>query len=135
MSLYLELIPAIAAITSGLATAYSAYKLKNKVEAEKHFINKLSESKSTINENDLKYFKNLRNKIAHNIVVNDDEISKVTEILELYVKMLKDDERKYINEAMLQESIKGRLRYADKIISKIGIEASPEYNKQSQADA
>ncbi len=135
MSLYLELLPAIAAITSGLATAYSAYKLKSKVDAEKNFISTLSESKNTISEGDLKYFKNIRNKVAHNVKVDDNEISKVTEILEIYVQKLKEEDKRYINEAMLQESIKGRLRYADKIISKIGIVASPEYNKQSQADA
>ena len=132
MSLPLELLPAIAALTSSLAAAYSAYKLKNKVEAERHFVSQLSDSKKNLDEEQMQSLINIRNKLAHNIEIKENEISKVTEVLEQYVQMLKEEDKKYINEAILQESIKGRLRYADKIISKIGIE---EYSKQKQADA
>jgi len=135
MSVYLELIPAIAALTSVLATAYSAYKLKNKVDAEKHFVTKLQESRSSFEINDLNNLKNIRNKIVHNVEVNDADISKAIALLEMYVQQLNEVDKRFINEAVLQESLKGRLRYVDKIITKLGIEPEKEYNKQSQADA
>jgi len=135
MSIYLELIPAIAALTSALAAVYSGYNLKSKVEAENHFVSKLQESKDLIQEIELKNLKNIRNKIVHDIEVSDKDISKAVALLELYVEQLKENDKKYINEAVLQTSLKGRLRYIDKIITKLGIEADKEYNKKSQADA
>lgn len=135
MSIYLELIPAIAALTSGLAAVYSGYKLKSKVEAEKHFVSKLQESKNLILDIELKNLKNIRNKIVHDVEVSDEDISKAVELLERYVQKLKENDKNYINEAVLQESLKGRLRYINKIITKLGIEPDKEYNKQSQADA
>lgn len=135
MSINLELLPALAALTTAIATAYSVHKLKSKVDAEKNFINELYESKSKLQESELESLINLRNKIVHNVEIKDVELAKVTELLELFTQRLKENDKKYIDEAMLQESIKGRIRYADKIISKIGIEPTQEYNKQRQADA
>jgi hypothetical protein len=135
MSIYLELIPAIAAATSALAAAYSGYNLKSKVEAEKHFVSKLQESKDLLQEIELKNLQTIRNKIVHDVEVSDEDISKAVALLESYIVQMNENDKKYINEAVLQESLKGRLRYIDKIITKLGIEPDKEYNKQSKADA
>lgn len=132
MSLPLELFPAIAAIISGLALVFSVFKLKNKVGAEKHFVSQLSKAKSTLDEEKISLLISFRNKLIHGQEVKESEISEVTEFLERYVKMLREEDEKYIYEAILQESMKGRLRYADKIITKIGIE---KLNEGRQAAA
>lgn len=135
IGILIDLAPALAALTSGIAAAYSAYKLRSKVKAEKHFVNKLKESKSLLNKEEVNNLYSIRNKVLHNIHVESEDLSKAASLLEKYIIQLEEADKDYINQAVHQESLKGRLRYIDKIISKLDIEPSDEYNKERQADA
>jgi hypothetical protein len=96
-----------------LTTVLTLRTLSHKSKAEREYLSILKEQAST--------FQALRNRAMHDGVVTNEELMQIVASLDSASEALSTEHRKLVLTGLHQPSLRGRARYAAKLLNKAGI--------------
>lgn len=100
-------------LLGGLGTAMSVWTLKNKSKAEREYLRVLRRHAENL--------KLMRTSAMGDGVVTEDELAQLIASLDRASECLSSQDRKLVATGLHQPSIRGRARYAAKLLNKAGI--------------
>jgi hypothetical protein len=111
------LLSAVAAGAGVAGVVVSILRLKRKFDAEHMFLNLL------ISDPAFAGLQALRERMVHGGIATSAEVQQLVGSLDDVARALPEDYKQLIEESLLQRSVRGRARYAEKLMDKAGIGA------------
>lgn len=111
-----SLLSLLAASVAVAGVVHSFASVRHKSIAERRFLGLLASDPSAVIR-----VRELRNQIMHDGVTTPAELRRLIACLESLSRALPEDQRRLVAEGLHQRSLRGRARYAAKLMNKAGI--------------